>query len=872
MTETPLDETHNLALTRLLEEQILLKLVGLGWLLFLGVVLVWTWRTDTPTSGAAPSNLAITMFMASNNSSMRDQDGDYPDWIQIHNGSDAEASLGGWFLTDDERDLAKWPFPSTTVPGNGDIVVFASGKDRAVSGAELHTSFRLKSGGEYLALVEPDGMTIVSDYAPSVPPELENLPFSWVGRLMRRRGIEPEYPQQFADIPYGRDAALNERYFPGPTPAAAGRSPGTGLGPIIARANHLPSLPASDDAIRVTVEVQESLNPVGDVSLQYRVMYNEPVSIPMFDDGLHGDGEAGDGSYGATIPSHAHQPGDMVRYHITATDSDGDASRWPLFDDPSNAPEYLGTVIADPSITSALPVLHWYVTDPGAAEENAGTRASVFYDGVLYDNVFVRPRGGLSARSWPKKSYKFDFNKGYYFRFLPDEAPVEEFNLTSTYSDKSYIRQILAWETYRDAGVTGSIGFPVRVQQNGAFHSVGIFVEQPDKRYLERQGLDPDGALYKMYNALDSAAQEVRKRGRLSEDNSDLQALLEGITQPDPVPTRGFLFDQVDIPAVVNYLAATAIMHDNDHVKVNYYLYRDTQGSGEWMMLPWDKDLTFGRNNPKGEIGVLDDTIWADDDPYSHPLLGDAEHRKVDDVYNRLIDALYSTPAIRQMFLRRLRSLMDELLQPPDTPEAERYYERRIDQLVAQMQPDVALDATKWPVEWGEPQTFGEAIEILKDEYLAVRRVHLYETHGPDAGGIIPDAQPSDTRIEFGAMDFAPASGDQDEEYFSLRSPNQYAVDISGWTVAGDVEYTFEPGVVIPAGGTLYLSPDVVAFRNRATSPTGGEGRFVQGDYRGSLSNGWGILTLTHADGMLVTAETFGGLNPFYRTEGEPPP
>ncbi|MFC2030354.1 CotH kinase family protein [Chloroflexota bacterium] len=850
----------------------MLKLFGLGCILLLAMVLVWVLRAGTPVSARPRSSLTITMFMASNNRTLADEDGDFPDWIIVHNAADTQADLGGWYLTDDERDLTKWQFPRTTLPGRSDLVVFASGKDRAFSASELHTNFRLKSRGEYLALVESNGTTIASDYAPKVPEELENLPFPWVGRLMRRRGIEPDYPQQFADVPYGRDAAMYERYFATPASKAADRSAVTHLGPIVSGASHAPSVPTTDDILNVSVDVADSLARVSDVTLHYRVMYGDLVTVPMLDDGRHDDGTARDGIYGASIPSRVHQPGDMVRYYITATDLQGNSSRWPLFNKKRNAPEYLGTVVVDPSVMTVLPVLQWFVADPTAAEEYSGTRASVFFDGILYDNVFVRLRGYGNARTWPKKSLKFDFNKGYYFRFSPDQAPVEEFNLASTYSDKSYIRQILAWETYQDAGVAHSVSFPTRVQQNGAFYSIGVFVEQPDKRYLERQGLDPDGALYKMYNPLNSATDDfrVRKRSRLSEDNSDLQALVDGIHQSDPALKTNYLFDQVNIPAAINYLAATTIIHDNDHLSVNYYLYRDSERTGEWTMLPWDKDLTFGRSNLKGDIGPLNDIIRADDDPYSHPLLGSHLHRK--DTWNHLIDALYESPTIRQMYLRRLRTLMDELLQPPDTPEAERHYERRIDQLFAQMQPDVALDAAKWTVEWGEPQTFAKAVGMLKDEYLATRRVHLYETHSTARGGIIPDAQPIDARVEFGTIDFAPASGDPSEEYFSLHSPNQYAVDLSGWVVTGDVEYTFEPGVVIPAGGILYVSPDVVAFRNRETSPSGGEGRFVQGDYRGTLSNGWGLLILINAEGMLVTSQTFGGLGPSRRIAAEPSP
>jgi hypothetical protein len=791
-----------------------------------------------PISGQSQRGAAISEFMAHNHRTLTDEDGDRVDWIEIYNRGGTELNLGGWYLTDNHNAPTKWQFPPVRVAAQGYLVVLASGKDRAVEGAPLHTNFALNSGGEYLALITPDG-SIAWEYA-------------------------RQYPAQFADVSYGIDAAENERYFTVPTPGAANGTAEPDQGPILSAARHAPALLAPGDALTVTAAVRASLAPVEGVTLHYRVMYGDTLSVEMYDDGAHGDGRANDSVYGAVLPGAAALPGEMVRYYVTAEDAAGRRSRWPWYNDPRNSPQYLGTMAADPSVDSALPVLYWFVEDPAAAETDAGTRASVFYvpagaeTGTLYDNVLVRLRG-ISARGWPKKSFKFDFNQGHFLRYAADEASIREFNLNTAYSDKAYIRQVLAWETYRDAGVPYSASFPIRVQQNGTFHSVAIFVEQPDERYLARQGLDPNGALYKVYNPLDSSTLSVQKRTRLHEDNRDLQALVNGVRLLGPVRAR-YLFDHVDIPAVINYLAATALMHDNDHVNLNYYLYRDTEGTGEWTFLPWDKDLTFGRNNLKDHNGVLNDVIWADHDPQSHPLHGDADHPRINGNWNALIHALYATPATREMYLCRLRTLMDELLQAPGTPPEELYYERRVDELAAQMSADVALDAARWPVEWGEAQTFDRAIEILKRDYLAVRRVHLYETHGPEKGGIIPRAQPADARVEFGLIEHAPASGDRDQEYLTLVNHNAYAVDISGWEIGGDVRYRFRPGVVIPAGGTLYVSPNVVAFRSRASSPSGGEGRFVQGNYRGQLSNTGGTVTLYNVGGTLVDARSFVSL------------
>ncbi|MBN1582379.1 MAG: CotH kinase family protein [Anaerolineae bacterium] len=837
------------------------------WLIWLGLALlsVFSLLVNAKRQNLAihQFNIVISEFMASNQSTLTDQDGQFSDWIEIHNSGNTSVDLDGWYLCDDDNDLRKWRFPAITLPADGYLIVFASGQDRAVVDSELHTNFKLDRDGEYLALVQPDGVTIAYEYAPETMPESisesgspEYVFYAQLGRVVQQNCIESRYPVQFQDISYGLDTAMNHRYFSQPTPGGANRAD---LGPFISGVSHTPVFPSIGDTILVTTTIKALSAPVAKVSLVYRIMFGNEVTIPMLDDGLHADRLAGDGTYGAAIPNRGYRPGDMVRYYVSATDENGLTSRKPLFSGSANLSEYRGMVIVDPDVSSVLPTLYWFVQDPDAARTDSGTHASLFYcwaeqpDCRFYDNVVVRRRGRTSKDA-PKKNYKFDFNQGHYFQFSPDQDPVEEFNLNTNFSDKAYIRQILSFETYRDAGVPYSISFPVRVQQNGDFYGVFIFVEQPDERYLERQGLDPDGALYKMHNALDSATGDrVEKRTRLDEDNSDLQALIDGLGLEQDARTA-YVFDHVNIPAVVNYLAATTLIHDGDCGHKNYYLYRDTKGTQEWMFLPWDKDLTFGRVN----VGhILNDEIWADHDPQSYPLTLE---------WNRLIDVLYKTPAIREMYLRRLRTLMDLLLQPPGTPVVDRYYEQRIDELVVQMQPDVRLDADKWPLTWGTPQTFAQAVGFLKTDYLAARRIHLYGNHSASHGGIVPNAQPSTAHVDIDQVKFSPASGNQDDEFLTLRNHNDFAVDISGWTVAcvaadtagSKVRYTFQPGVVIPAGGTLYVSPNVVAFRSRATSPKGGEGRFVQGNYRGRLPNLGGILVLYNEAGKPVARRIFG--------------
>ncbi|MGB2863781.1 MAG: lamin tail domain-containing protein, partial [Sedimentisphaerales bacterium] len=135
-------------------------------------------------SSANAELLIINEFVARNdsdpplrNGDLLDEDGDASDWIEIYNPSDDPINLDGWFLTDDANDLEKWECPAAEISRGGFLVVFASGKNRRDADGQLHTNFQLRAGGEFLALVHPDGLTIEQAY--------------------------DEYPPQFADISYG---------------------------------------------------------------------------------------------------------------------------------------------------------------------------------------------------------------------------------------------------------------------------------------------------------------------------------------------------------------------------------------------------------------------------------------------------------------------------------------------------------------------------------------------------------------------------------------------------------------------------------------------------------------------------------------------
>ena len=127
---------------------------------------------------AQSETLRINEFMALNQTTLTDEDGEYSDWIEIYNPTAGAINLFGWSLTDEKILPQKWIFPNITLDPGGYLVLFASGKNRATAGSELHTNFRLSGDGEYLALYNPGGIA-VSEFDPAFPAQQTDVSYGY---------------------------------------------------------------------------------------------------------------------------------------------------------------------------------------------------------------------------------------------------------------------------------------------------------------------------------------------------------------------------------------------------------------------------------------------------------------------------------------------------------------------------------------------------------------------------------------------------------------------------------------------------------------------------------------------------------------------
>ena len=649
------------------------------------------------------------------------------------------------------------------------------------------------------------------------------------------------------------DTAIGWRYFTGATPGAPNGTGTNDFGPVMSGASHSPNVPAAGAALAVTAQVVPGFNAISNVLLHYRVMFNAETNLTMSLANTNG-------TWTGTIPGGVATAGQLLRYYVTAMDVSNNISRWPIFPSATESQQYFGTVVADPSVQSQLPVAYLFVQDTASADNQTGTQGSLFYLNELYDNLNIYVHGQTSV-GWPKKSHNLDFPKDHQFLYQPGGIREKKVIFISNYGDKARMCTTLTYAASTMSGGMSLFSFPIRIQLNNTFFGIEDMVEHGDDNWLDRIGRDGNGALYKMYNSLTSASGNEKKT-REWEGTDDLTALINSLDESLPLTNRvTYAWDNLDLPQTASYFADMAVASSQDVSAKNYYLYRDSDGTGEWAITPWDVDLTWGRNWIDA-YGYFTDTL------YTNNVLSFDNPAQQYKPANRLFDLFFANADFRQMYLRRLRTLMDSILMPPGTPTNALVIEPLIRQYESRLNPpaispsDTALDYAAWGPTWGDTSLsqFPNFAEQIVSNYLPGRRNFLYSTNAVLNGDFIPAAQPTNAVVLISSWDYNPASGNAAEQYVELRNTNACSVDVSNWRLIGAVEFTLRPGTVIPAGKSLYLAANVNAFRARAASPHAGQNIFVQGPFGGFLSTqGNSPLILENDKGALASQNSYAG-------------
>ncbi len=225
--------------------------------------------TSQPTPGYTNNNAGLEAFMKTlsfgkgdivisevlnaNVSYLKQPDGEYYDWIEIHNTTGSPISLAGYALSNNAKNPAKWVFPDVTLDAGEYLTVLASGKN--ISDAQkknnLETNFGLSADGDVVFLFTPEG-TILD-------------------KLL--------VPKGHADISYGRTDA-NLMFYSKPTPNEAN---GAGMAGYAQEPKITTPGGTFDSAQSVSVEVPDGCSATyttdGTVPTENSSRYSGPITI-----------------------------------------------------------------------------------------------------------------------------------------------------------------------------------------------------------------------------------------------------------------------------------------------------------------------------------------------------------------------------------------------------------------------------------------------------------------------------------------------------------------------------------------------------------------------------------------------------------------
>jgi gliding motility-associated-like protein len=113
------------------------------------------------------AQIVINEYSGANISNHLDGFSQYEDWFELYNTSASPVDLTGWYLSDRATNPLKFMIPSGTVPANGRIMVYCSGRGDVLGGA-IHTTFKLTQ-------TKPEHI-VVSNAAGVVVDELQMIP------------------------------------------------------------------------------------------------------------------------------------------------------------------------------------------------------------------------------------------------------------------------------------------------------------------------------------------------------------------------------------------------------------------------------------------------------------------------------------------------------------------------------------------------------------------------------------------------------------------------------------------------------------------------------------------------------------------------
>ena len=222
---------------------------------------------------------------------------------------------------------------------------------------------------------------------------------------------------------------------------------------------------------------------------------------------------------------------------------------------------------------------------------------------------------GDSSREYPKKSLKVKITEG--MRLFE----TKKFNFNAEYNDLSFSHSYLSSLVFKEIGYPCFSSSYAKLFVNNAFHGLFLEIENMDKDFLIRNGLNPKGDLFKATKdgaCLYSVDEVDSKWERKTNKKSSWQPLMKLIEQINSVADEDFFVfinENFNYTKLIDYLAVNIFIANGSTNYHNYYLYRDAENNGKWLLFPWDLDKTLSYYNWKPFAYHSTSSDWENDNP-----------------------------------------------------------------------------------------------------------------------------------------------------------------------------------------------------------------------------------------------------------------
>jgi spore coat protein H len=373
----------------------------------------------------------------------------------------------------------------------------------------------------------------------------------------------------------------------------------------------------------------------------------------------------------------------------------------------------------DPTVWSAM-LADPQCKGPGPCG-NEYVEATLRFDGRTFPRVGVRFKGNstlshvasLAPTDTGHGRYSFKVKLDKYVKGQELDG-LQTLNLNNEFLDPSMMREVLAYEMFRNANVIAPRTAYTELYLNGELYGLYVSVEEVESPFLKKNFQAGGGNLYKPdygdlvfhgpsiadYSAsvamgADAAALQVTGEQACSKQNNETEAdyadLLTFIavlnnTADDALESEiGKVFD---IDSFTSFLAVNTIVTALDFygggLPQNYYLYHEPS-AGRFVYIPWDMNNAWGTFDcflftSEQVVAMPPDSTYCLNTPNAMKA-----GRSIGAADRPLLGRLLANRSIRGVYLQKV----SQLLQSAFVPAA---LHSRIDALAAMIRPSLQND------------------------------------------------------------------------------------------------------------------------------------------------------------------------------------